>query len=195
MFIIPKNQFIIRNVKNKGRGVFALSTIEAGTVIGDYLGKIIKAGQETEEEGRLYDLWLNDQVTISPDPKEIGIHLINHSCTPNCFMYPYKGHTLYFAIRRILPGEELTVSYLLDPPSDEDPDTENCFCGSSICSGTMRVSQKVSNKWTKFVQKKQGKYFGKKLSVKFGEQLPRLPVYPKKINDDDIYKLLVLLKT
>lgn len=189
MFLIPRNQFQIRKVKNKGRGVFVLSSIEAGTVIGDYLGRVIKAGQEKESDKGLYYLWLNDKATISPDPKKIGVHLMNNSCSPNCAMYPHKGHTLIFATRKVFPGEELTFSYLLDPPPDEGPCTDNCFCGSPICSGTMHVSQEISDKWSKFVEQKQGKYFKQKIPVKFGEELPRLARYPKKVGDNSIYNL------
>jgi SET domain-containing protein len=62
-----------------------------------------------------------------------GTHYINHSCDPNAFMKTLYGHVLFFALRDINPGEEITIDYeqtLL-------PDSRRCHCGSRNCRGTI----------------------------------------------------------
>src|SRR5579871_5079449 len=121
MFLLSPDYWEIKKTKNKGKGVFAKKNIIAGTIIGDYLGKIIRKDDEEKYEDKygFYAMYYHGRATIFPEVKQPGIHLINHSCMPNCYMYTYQGHTLYFALRRIFAGEELTVSYLVSPLDDD----------------------------------------------------------------------------
>jgi SET domain-containing protein len=62
-----------------------------------------------------------------------GTHYTNHSCEPNAYMKNQHGHILFFALRDIEPGEEITVDYeqtLL-------PDSRRCRCGTPTCRGTI----------------------------------------------------------
>jgi len=62
-----------------------------------------------------------------------GTHYINHSCEPNAYMKTIYGHVLFFALRDIERGEEITVDY-------EDtlhPDTKRCYCRAPSCRGTI----------------------------------------------------------
>src|ERR1700687_1155673 len=103
MFLLPREFWEIKKTKEKGLGVTARKKINKGTIIGDYLGKVIKTREYdfSKVKQELYLLYYSDQASIYPDLGEPGIHLINHSCAPNCWMYTYKGHTLFFAIRKI----------------------------------------------------------------------------------------------
>jgi hypothetical protein len=188
MFLLPHNSYTIKTSQSKGRGVFANTDIQAGTVIGDYLGKIYPDDETVEKENHeknkgLYSLWYNDTVTVCADPKDVGIHLINHNCTPNCFMYPYKGHTLYVAVRKIFKGEELTVDYLLDPPLINEICDDRCLCESLVCRGTFHTSNERSLKWEKFVKKMQGNYFNE-IPGEFGTVLSSLKEYPETVDND-----------
>lgn len=193
MFLISKDFFEIKNTKEKGRGVFAVKKIEKGTLIGDYLGKVIKIVEydlNKDAEG-LYLMFLNDEAAIYPDLKKTDIHLINHSCEPNCWIYLYHGHTLFFAIKNIKAKEELTISYLLSPNEKCDPCTHTCKCGSKKCSGTMHLTESKHKKWQKF----QDKYFDKKLREKlvFGKNLLKLKSYPIIKESDPIYEAVKFL--
>ena len=116
MFLIPEDFWEVRKTAEKGLGVFAKKEILAGTVIGDYLGKVIKTAEydlERDAKG-LFLMYLNDSASIYPDLSKPGIHLLNHSCEPNCWIYCFRGHTLFFALRNIKKGEELYCHYGVD---------------------------------------------------------------------------------
>ncbi|MBA3272423.1 MAG: SET domain-containing protein-lysine N-methyltransferase [Chthoniobacterales bacterium] len=57
---------------------------------------------------------------------------INHSCAPNCFSRVIHGHMLFFALRDIAAGEELTLDYT---PSQHPG--RPCTCGAPNCRGVM----------------------------------------------------------
>lgn len=190
MFLLTTDSWEIKTTQKKGRGVYAKKDIAAGTVIGDYIGKVIKAAEEDTYENNygLYLMYYNDQALISPtDVQAPGIHLINHSCAPNCWMYTYKGHTLYFAIRHIFAGEELTVAYLLGPDEDCNPCKHVCHCESKNCSHTMHVSEEQFDKWDAFEDAEAKKT--KAARIRYGKELPKLASYPDVIPDDPIYSL------
>jgi len=158
MFLIK--DFTIKKTKERGQGAFASSDIEAGTVIGDYLGTILPEEQDDQSRGVYSMAWGGDDDTIIlANPDEIGIHLINYSCAPNCGMYPYNGRTLYFALRKIFKGEELTVNYFLGEPDETcNPCPDACYCGEPSCRGTMHThpaTMEVYLQYEKNIQKKQ----------------------------------------
>lgn len=190
MFILSPEYWEVKQTKDKGKGVFAKKDIPAGVVIGDYVGKLIRIKEEDAYEANygLYVMYYNDRASIFPDLKKDGIHLINHSCEPNCFMYSYKGRTLYFALRNIFKDEELTVSYMLSPiDKDCSPCTDACKCGSETCTSTQHVNQSTFDKWRAFDDKRTRDV--KLPRVSFGKTLDKLPSYPKNISDHSIYPL------
>lgn len=190
MFLIPTDNWEIKQTKEKGKGVFAIKKIKKGTVIGDYLGKVIKTIEYdlSKDEKGLYLMFLNDEAAIYPNLKKTGLHLINHSCKPNCFIYIHEGHTLFFAIRNIKAKEELTIFYLLSPKGKCDPCTHICKCGNKKCSGTMHLTESKYKNWQKF----QESYFDKKVRAKivFEKNLPKLKSYPKILGNDPIYEAI-----
>jgi len=140
MFLISKDYYQIKQTKDMGRGVFVKKEIKTKTIIGEYTGEkveIEKYDLEKDKEG-LYLMFLDDKYAIYPDLTKVDIHLINHSCDPNCWISNDKKHIYFFALRDIKVGEELTISYLL-PPKDKtcNPCNHICKCGSKKCTGTM----------------------------------------------------------
>lgn len=190
MFLLPQNYLKVKTVPKMGRGVFAAKDIEAGTVIGDYIGRVIAEKDEDkyDKKGHFFLMYYHDRVSIYPDVAKPGIHIINHSCTPNAWMYTYKGHALYFAIRRIFKGEEITVAYLIsEQDKDCKPCNHLCFCGSIICSGTMHLSKEKYDKWALLCDKEEART--KRERVRLGYVLPKLTSYPLKISDNPFYTL------
>ncbi len=188
MILLARDFWEIKTTKRKGRGLFAKKEITAGTVIGDYLGKVIRTVDydlDKDKDG-LYLMYYSDEASIYPDLKKPDIHLLNHSCTPNCWIYTYRGHTLFFALRIIKLGEELTISYLLGPKETCTNCVHICKCGSDRCTGTMHLTKEKYNKWQKF-QNSQNKKT-KKQKVVFGKNLPVLSSYPKTVPDVSIYE-------
>lgn len=189
MMLLPVSAWEVKQTKMKGRGVFAKQPIKPGTVIGDYIGKVIKtAEEETYEQDGLYLMYYHDYASIFPENVDApGIHLLNHSCAPNCWMFTYHGHTLFFTLRQIFPGEELTVSYLLSPDDDCNPCQHACFCGHSFCTRTMHQTKEHFDRWDAFNEAQAKKT--KRARIRYGKTLPLLPSYPKHIPDHSIYDL------
>ena len=188
MILLPDESWEIKKTSNCGKGVFAKKDITAGTIIGDYLGKVIKTADYDldKDKNGLYLMYLSDQACIYPNLKKPGPHLLNHSCTPNCWIYIYHGHTLFFALRDINSGEELTISYLLSPKDETcKPCTHTCRCGSKFCTGTMHLTQNKYEKWQQFQNRQKKKT--KTARLAFGKNLPKLTSYPRKILNNPIY--------
>lgn len=196
MFILSPEYWEVIKTKNRGKGVFAKKDIPAGSVIGDYLGKVIRESEEDKyekDDSCFYLMYYKDTASIFPHIKKPGIHLINHSCEPNTYMYSYQGHTLYFALRKIFAGEELTVSYLLQPlDKDCEPCLHICKCGSEICSNTLHSTHQEYDAWSDFDTKLTENV--KLPRAKFGEDLPMLPKYPDTIKDNAVFPLFANAK-
>ena len=64
-----------------------------------------------------------------------GSQFVNHSCQPNTFVRITHGHVIFFALRDISPGEELTLDYV----ESYHPDTKGCRCGAPGCRGTINL--------------------------------------------------------
>lgn len=189
MFILPQDYWQVKETPHKGRGIFATKEIPGGTVIGDYLGILLPAEQESKT-GPTYSMTYNSQaIILPPDSNDIDVHVINHSCMSNCDTFPYKNHAIIFALRKIFPGEELSITYLIDaPPESNQPVLMHpCRCGSPICHGTINTTHQIMEKTQKFVEEIDGS--DDSLPVPFGELLPALPIYPKEIQDYPIYDI------
>lgn len=191
MFLLPDDSWEVIKTKEKGAGVFSKEKISAGTVIGDYLGKVIRTAEydlENDKAG-LYLMYFTDNASLYPDLTKPGPHLLNHSCMPNCWVYIYQGHTLFFALRDIESGEELTISYLLNPNDGScNQCTHICKCKSINCSGTMHLPNDKYRLWQTFQNRQRRQT--KNARVVYGKNLPKLISYPKKIPSDPIYAVI-----
>ena len=190
MIFLPETDWEVRDTPNKGQGVFTKKSIPKGTVIGDYIGIIVHPRDTIINENNFYLTYYHDSACISPILESPGVHLFNHSCKPNCWIYTYKGHTLFFTLREIRSGEELTISYLL-PPKNEVCNLScphQCQCGSKICPGTMHQSEECFNKWSR-LNNKQSKET-KKAKIRYGKILPVLKNYPDRIPESYIQAVL-----
>lgn len=191
MILIPKDFWEVRHTAEKDRGIFATKIIAPGTVIADYLGTLLPAHQE-DKIGPTYTMFFNDDTIIVPsDPSIIGAHVLNHSCVPTCDSFPYKGHILIFALRKIFPGEELTYQYMIDPPADSKKPSimYPCRCNSVLCNGTMNTTADLQKKNMEFVHMVQQKEHTETVPVPYRNELPKLDSYPSKISDHLIYDL------
>ncbi|XP_037925202.1 histone-lysine N-methyltransferase Su(var)3-9 [Hermetia illucens] len=127
-----KNSLTIFKTSNGcGWGVRTEKPIRQGDYICEYVGEIItveegdRRGKIYDAEGRtyLFDLDFNDNDCLyTIDAAYYGniSHFINHSCDPNCSVWPVWADCLdpnlpriaLFAVRRIEAGEELTFDYI-----------------------------------------------------------------------------------
>jgi len=128
----------IRRSRIHGRGVFAREAIPARKIVIEYAGEKI-THQEAERRfvargrpkrilyARLDRRWIIDGLNGN------GSQYINHSCEPNMYHWRPRGHIFFCSLRRILPGEELTFDYRVNPEAGPMP----CRCGAVKCRGHM----------------------------------------------------------
>ena len=189
MFLIPESFWEIRKTKAKGRGIFAKKPISAGTLIGDYVGKLVhlKDVDFGKEKKKLYLMYYSDKTGIYPDLRKPGVHLLNHSCSPNCWIIRHRNHTIVFALENIEKGSELTISYLLPPKMNCRSCSHKCFCKSKSCTGSMHLTEGGYKKWQDFQEKEEKK--GKYKKNNNENILKPLAKYPKTISKRYIMKI------
>ena len=119
-----------------GKGAYALGVIPARKKIGSLAGVIIskrKARQKVKESNlesiAIVELWNGQALDATGESNEMKY--INHSCGPNTYLRVNGFHVEFYALREILPGEELTCNY---GPTHHDG-KKVCKCGSGDCKG------------------------------------------------------------
>lgn len=191
MFLLSHSYWEIQITEKKGRGVFAKKKISKGTVIGDFIGLVVKPWEVDIDENNFYLMYYHDKAVVSPDEKTPGVHYLNHSCTPNAWLYIFKGHTLVFALSDISKGEELTISYLLSPKIYCKNCVHICHCKSETCSGTMHTPEVRFETWREITQQQSREM--KRERIRYGKKLRTLMNYPKKIPKKYIATVSLLL--
>jgi len=118
-------------------GVFAEEAIPARKKVIEYTGEKISnaEGARRWDPRRSYAFELNAWWQLDGAIGGSGAEFINHSCEPNLRTRILRGHILYFSVRPIAAGEELTVDYHYDHDIARLP----CTCGAPTCRGTMNV--------------------------------------------------------
>ena len=113
MAFVQSELIEVRKVPGKGRGVFARAVIRKGTVIERVPVIVVQVSELCGQEARpvLADYaftWSKDRVALA-----LGYgSLYNHSYHPNARYYPDGSRAQIFAaLRKIAPGEEITVNY------------------------------------------------------------------------------------
>jgi len=115
-----------------GHSVVARAVIEPGALIGVWSGRIIgrDALDALPEAIRRHTVQIEEELFLASTSPEEPPDFINHSCEPNAGL---DGQIAIVALRRILPGEEVTIDYAM---CDGSPyDEFDCACGSSLCRG------------------------------------------------------------
>lgn len=126
----------VRQSRIDGRGCFATRFFPKGRKIAEYTGELITEAEAVARARRrriLRICAINNRWSIDGSLGGNGTHYINHSCEPNSYMRNTHGHILFFALRDIQPGEEITVDYVHTYHSDK----KRCYCGAPTCRGTI----------------------------------------------------------
>ncbi|HEY6292489.1 MAG TPA: SET domain-containing protein-lysine N-methyltransferase [Terriglobia bacterium] len=116
-------------------GIYAGQTIPPGRKVIEYTGEKINRREAKRRKHTHYLFELDSYWTIDGSVEGSGAEFINHSCNPNLATRILRGHILYFSLRRIKKGEELTIDYNFD----WDVDRVKCVCGAKGCRGTINV--------------------------------------------------------
>mgnify|MGYP002067754405 FL=1 len=118
-----------------GKGCFATAPFGRRRKIAEYAGERISNAQARRRSQRriLRICAVDDRWSLDGSRGGNGTHYINHSCTPNSYMKIVHGHILFFALRDITPGEEITIDYETTLHSDR----KRCTCRARTCRGTI----------------------------------------------------------
>jgi uncharacterized protein len=122
----------VRESRIYGRGCFAARRFHARKKIAAYAGELVRGRRKVLARLRGQSVprvvWIGDDLGIDGAAGGDETAYINHSCEPNAFMRAAPGDkVILFALRDILPGEEITIDY-------KDPDHPAvCVCGASGC--------------------------------------------------------------
>ncbi len=132
-------RLVLKRSKIHRWGVFAAENIPARRKIIEYTGERISR-KETKircERPLNYIFTLDNYWSIDGSVNGSGAQFINHCCEPNVVARVVKGHILYFTLRPIRKGEELTIDYHF-PKKDEKV---LCACGARACRGTINLAK------------------------------------------------------
>ena len=132
----PSPKLIAGKSPINGRGCYAAVPLQRGKKIGELLGERItnaEAARRVAKGGKIRICELDDKWSIDASRGGDATAFINHSCEPNCFSRVTHGHMLFFALRDIEPGEEITLDYT---PSQHPG--RRCTCGALNCRGIMQ---------------------------------------------------------
>jgi len=107
--------FEIRDAQpGTGKGLFAREGYRAGDFIVEYTGVKIPTKEADMHRGR-YLFELDDKWTIDGEPTNSPARYINHCCLPNAEARIERQddgkHIMMYALRDILPEEEITIDY------------------------------------------------------------------------------------
>jgi SET domain-containing protein len=122
-------------------GVYAGENIPARRKVIEYTGERIsriETRRRSEQQARMIYLFtLDNYWTLDGAVGGSGAQYINHCCEPNIKTVIQKGHILYFSVRTIRKGEELTVDYHFAKDIERIP----CKCGAAQCRGTINLKE------------------------------------------------------
>jgi SET domain-containing protein len=135
---------VIRRSKIHRYGVYSNELIPPHRKVIEYTGARLNRQQAAAiESGEYTYLFAVDNYwTLDGACGGSGAEIINHSCEPNLISRVMKGHVLYMSLRKIKPGEELTIDYNFSDLTEKTP----CSCGAKTCRGTIEKRKKRSKK-------------------------------------------------
>jgi SET domain-containing protein len=96
-----------------GLGLFATEPIEPRAFIVEYKGRRLTTAEadKLEARGSRYLYEINSRWTIDGSSRRNLGRYANHSCRPNAESHRINGKVILRAIKRILPGDEITYNY------------------------------------------------------------------------------------
>jgi SET domain-containing protein len=128
----------VRPSKIDGRGCFATAPFRKGRKIVELVGERVsrvEAARRMRGRRRLHICGIDSYWGIDGSRGGNGSQFINHSCRPNSFIRIIHEHIIFFALRDISPGEEITLDYV----DSYHPDDYRCRCGAEGCRGSLNL--------------------------------------------------------
>jgi len=121
-------RFEIRESAGMGWGLFAHEQVSQGDFIVEYTGLKIPT-KEADESPSKYLFEIDKEWTIDGEGQENHGRWVNHACVPNVEAVSEGDRILFYAVRDIFPGEEITIDYGGEY-FDEFIKPFGCLCGA-----------------------------------------------------------------
>ena len=126
----------VRRSPIDGFGVFALEPVPKWHKIGEVRGESITVAEARRRAATLERIMIVEvsgkkaiDLARSTDP----MRFTNHSCQPNGQLRIQEGRIEFYALRDIVPGEEITVAY----GETHHEGRLACRCGAPGCAGRL----------------------------------------------------------
>ncbi|AKJ29817.1 SET domain-containing protein [Caldimonas brevitalea] len=119
-----------------GTGVFADEAIPPYKKIGELRGESIsvaEARRRAKRQQRIMIVEVSDKRAIDASGSSDPMRFTNHSCAPNTVLRIRQGRVEFYALRAIVPGEELTANY----GETHHEGRLTCRCGAPNCVGSL----------------------------------------------------------
>ncbi len=130
-----------RKSKIDGTGCFATVGFDRRRKIAELTGERVsrvEAARRMRGKERLHICAIDSYWGIDSSVGGNAAQFINHSCQPNSFVRIMHSHIIFFALRDIKPGEEITLDYIESYHSND----KRCACGAPKCRGTINLIKK-----------------------------------------------------
>ena len=117
-----------------GFGAFAAEAIPAHRKIGEIRGEAISVAEARERaigRQRIMIVEISARKAIDASQSNDPMRFTNHCCSPNARLTIQGGRIEFYALRAIVPGEEITVNY----GETHHEGTLACRCGAANCIG------------------------------------------------------------
>ncbi|HEY4488518.1 MAG TPA: SET domain-containing protein-lysine N-methyltransferase [Candidatus Paceibacterota bacterium] len=102
--------YVVRPRSGIGDGLFATRKFRKGEFVIEYTGERISSSHADTLSSR-YLFEVDSKWTIDANEVHNTGRFVNHSCEPNCEAEIEDGRVLFYALRTIEEGEELTIDY------------------------------------------------------------------------------------
>lgn len=97
-----------------GLGLFATAPIARHALVIEYAGRRIATARAQDIERRRANRYLfeiNGRWTIDGAARRNLARYVNHACDPNTEAELLRGRMMFRALKKIAPGEEITIDY------------------------------------------------------------------------------------
>jgi SET domain-containing protein len=119
-----------------GFGVFADEPVPPRLKIGEIRGESItvsEARRRAATQQRIMIVEVSTRRAIDASKSTDPMRFTNHSCKPNAQLRICDGRIEFYALRAIVPGEEITVDY----GETHHEGRLTCRCGAPGCRGAL----------------------------------------------------------
>jgi SET domain-containing protein len=127
-----------------GLGLFSKVEMKKRDKVIEYVGDKITP-EEADRRGGKYLFEVDKKLTLDGKARSNVARYINHSCVPNCEAEVDGKQVFIYAIKKIMPGDELTYNYGKEY-FDEYIKPKGCLCPKHAVATKAKLKRKAIKK-------------------------------------------------